>query len=111
VASTGKDLKGVVIPISESFAIVVESRRRMGYDAAIGIESQGAFVYTVDTTKSGNQGSGPFQAIGPKRMTSRMQWSVDSPLKFNESVSVSGWKITNVESGVFGDVVKVEKLN
>jgi M6 family metalloprotease-like protein len=111
VASTGKDLKGVVIPISESFAIVVESRRRMGYDAAIGMESQGAFVYTVDTTKSGNQGSGPFQAIGPKRMTSRMQWSVDSPLKFNESVSVSGWKITNVESGVFGDVVKVEKLN
>ena len=111
VASTGKELKGVVIPISESFAIVIESRRRMGYDAAIGIESQGAFVYTVDSTKSGNPGSGPFRAIGPKRMTTRMQWSLDSPLRLNESVSVSGWKITNVESGVFGDVVKVEKLN
>jgi M6 family metalloprotease-like protein len=108
VAAIGDHLKGVVIPTSDSSAIVVESRRRLGYDAAIGRESEGALVYTVDTSKSGEPGSGPFRAIGPKRMTTRIQWSLDAPLKAGESVLVSGWKITNIESGTFGDVVRVE---
>jgi hypothetical protein len=30
-------------------------------------------------------------------------------LKVNESVVVGGFKVTNIESGTFGDVVKVEK--
>jgi M6 family metalloprotease-like protein len=110
IALPGSLLKGVVIPLSDSSAIVVESRRRMGYDAAIGKESEGALVYLVDTTKSGNPGSGPFRVIGPKRMTTRMKWSLDSPLKEKESVAFSGWKITNIESGPFGDVVRVQKL-
>jgi hypothetical protein len=28
----------------------------------------------------------------------------------NDSVTVEGWKITVVESGDFGDVIKVEKV-
>jgi hypothetical protein len=38
-----------------------------------------------------------------------LEWYTDSALKLGESVQVSGWKISVVESGDFGDVVKVEK--
>lgn len=110
VAVLGNQLKGIVIPTSDFSAIVIESRRRLGYDAAIGKESEGALVYTVNTSKSGEPGSGPFRAIGPKRMTTRMQWSLDAPLKVGERVRVSGWTITNVESGDFGDVVRLQKV-
>jgi hypothetical protein len=38
------------------------------------------------------------------------QWRRDAALKVNESVTIWGYKITNVETGDFGDVVKVEKV-
>jgi hypothetical protein len=34
----------------------------------------------------------------------------DAPLKLNESIINNGYKISGVESGNFGDVVKVEKV-
>ena len=40
--------KAAIVPISSTRVVVVESRRAMGYDAALPVE--GAVVYTVDTT-------------------------------------------------------------
>jgi D-mannonate dehydratase len=37
-------------------------------------------------------------------------WRTDSALKLNDSVTTQGWKISVVESGNWGDVVKVEKV-
>lgn len=111
VAWPGNNLESVVIPTGPGKAIVMESRRRTGYDVLLGKESEGLLVYTVDTSKSGAWDSGPFNVLGPKRMTRIGSWSLDAPLKKGESVSVDGWKITNVESGAFGDVVKVEKAS
>jgi hypothetical protein len=34
----------------------------------------------------------------------------DAPLKLNEELSVWGYKIKVIESGTFGDVIRVEKL-
>jgi len=34
----------------------------------------------------------------------------DAPLKMGESITSNGFKISVVEAGQFGDVVKVEKL-
>jgi hypothetical protein len=45
--------------------------------------------------------NGPIQ-LGPLTLG-------DAPLKSGESLSIWGYKITVVESGDFGDVVKVEK--
>lgn len=111
VETYGNFTKGVVIPLSKTEAIVVESRRRLGYDALLGKESQGALVYRIDTSKSGNEGSSPIKVIGPKRMTFKppMQWSVDAPLKLGESVEWAGWTIKVLESGKFGDVISVSK--
>lgn len=109
VESKSKETKGVVIPLTETKALVVESRRRLGYDTLIGQESQGALVYLIDTSKSGSEGSASFKAVGPARMSLIAQWSLDSPLKKGESVTAEGWTVSVIESGSFGDVVKVEK--
>jgi hypothetical protein len=47
--------------------------------------------------------------VPPARSTDR-EWERDTPLKVNESVTTNGWKITVLESGSFGDVVKVENV-
>jgi hypothetical protein len=49
------------------------------------------------------------QIIAPLRSLDR-EWYTDSALKAGEAVISNGWKITVVESGDFGDVVKVEKV-
>ena len=111
VAWPGDRVEGVVIPLSTSKAIVVESRRRTGYDALLGKESEGALVYEVDTSKSGNYDDGPFSVIAPSRVILKKgDFTINTPLRQGESVTHEGWKITNVESGEFGDVVKVEKV-
>ena len=75
-------------------------------------ESIGALVYTVDVLD--DRYDGGFEVIKPtNRTTSVLEGPFiyyDAPLKLNESVTVLGYKITVVESGDFGDVVKVEKI-
>lgn len=106
VAWPGDQVEGLVIPLSDTKAIVVESRRRTGYDVLLGQESEGAFVYEVDTSRSGNQGDGPFTSLAPGDVVGG-GWVLNSPLKQGESVEHAGWVITNIESGEFGDVVRV----
>lgn len=108
VAEESNNVKLVVIPTSTNQAIAIESRRHLGYDGLIGTEDFGALVYTIDTTVK--HGLSPIKVVGPLRETDH-QWRTDSLLRIGESVSINGWKITVVESGDFGDVVKVEKVS
>jgi M6 family metalloprotease-like protein len=96
VASASKQVKGIVIPLSITEAVIVESRRAIGFDSALSTRSDlvGAVVYTLDSKI-------PYRRTPVK---------VVQVLKRNDSVIVSGYKITVVESGDFGDVVKVEKV-
>ena len=96
VASASKQVKGVVIPLSTTEAIIVESRRAIGFDTALSSRSDlvGAVVYTLDSKI-------PYRRTPVK---------VAQVLKNNDSVNVSGYKITVVESGDFGDVIKVERV-
>jgi M6 family metalloprotease-like protein len=95
VESTGKPVKGIVIPLSSTEAIIVESRRALGFDTALASRNDlvGAVVYALDS----------------KIPYHRSPVKVIKVLKNGESVSLNGYKISNVESGTFGDVVKVEK--
>jgi M6 family metalloprotease-like protein len=97
VASAGKQLKGVVIPLNSTEAVIVESRRAIGFDTALSSSPDllGAAVYTLDSKV-------PYRRTPVK---------VVQVLKNNNSVVVSGYKITVLESGDFGDVVKVEKVD
>jgi len=104
--------KLLVIPLSDTKVIALESQRAAGMNFKLTKESQGALVYTLDVMDTRYDGG--FEVIKPSsRVSSTLEgpfiyW--DAPLKLNESVTVWGYKITVVESGDFGDVVKVEKL-
>lgn len=101
------ELKGLIIPTGTYTAIAIESRRSYGYDSFLSPKDEGLLVYTVDTRIPYKRS--PMQLITSSRATDR-EWYTDAALKVNESVTTNGWKITVVESGEFGDVVKVEKV-
>ena len=99
--------KGIVIPLSKTKSIIIESRRRLGYDTKMQSKTEGALVYTLDTTIP--YGESPIKIV-PRVGSTDIHWRTDSTLHVNDSVTVEGWKITVVESGDFGDVIKVEKV-
>ena len=96
VEKDSKQVKGVVIPLSSTEAVIVESRRGIGFDIVLAARPDlvGAVVYTLDS----------------KIPYHRTPVKVVRVLKNNDSVNVAGYKITLVESGDFGDVIKVEKV-
>lgn len=106
VAMPSKEEKLVVIPTGRFTAIAVESRRAIGFDAPMGTASEGVIVYEIDTTVP--YGLSTMKLV-PRIGSTDKQWRRDSALKSGDSVSTQGWKISVVESGDFGDVVKVEK--
>ena len=111
VAWVGDYKKAVVIPISEFEVLVVESRRRQGFDALFGKESEGAYVYRIDTSAKMYQPDSKVivDVVAPKRSKPIMSWSMDASLKLGESVTSDGWTIKVVETGAFGDVIEVSK--
>jgi hypothetical protein len=96
-------IKGAVIPLSPNEAIVIESRRALRYDNEIGKSSEGALIYKVNTSI----GTGPMKVVS--RPGSNDIWHRDAPLKVNETYTVDGYSISVIESGTFGDVIKVTK--
>lgn len=98
-------IKGAVIPISTTEAIVMESRRAIRYDAKLEKESEGVLVYKVNT--SIRSGLGPIKVLS--RPGSTKVWMEDAPLKLGENYLVDGYSIEVIESEVFGDVIKVNK--
>lgn len=104
VASQSNKLKGVVIPLSETEALIVESRRQIGWDNVPSTQSvyglsvnelMGAVVYRLDTSIP--YGKTPIRVV--------------KVLKNSQYTYIDGYKISNIESGDFGDVVKVEKVS
>ena len=111
VAWIGHYKKAVVIPISEFEVLVVESRRRQGFDALFGKESEGAYVYRIDTSAKMYQPDSKVivDVVAPARSRPTMSWSMDASLKLGESVTSDGWTIKVIETGGFGDVIQVSK--
>jgi M6 family metalloprotease-like protein len=96
VASESQDLKGVVVPLNDTEALIVESRRPIGYDNELSGNSSliGAVVYTLDSKI-------PYRRTPVK---------VVDVLQVGESVEVNGYTFKVVEAGSFGDVIEIVKL-
>jgi len=111
VAWSGEYQKAVVIPVSENEVIVIESRRRQGYDALLGKESEGAYVYRIDTSAKMYQPDTKkiVDVVAPSRVKLGNGWAMDASLKLGESVTSDGWTITVKETGAFGDVIEVKR--
>jgi hypothetical protein len=105
-----KEKKLIVIPISQHKGIVIESIRAAGLYYKIPAASQGALVYVVDLQVVGH-GLGLKLVLPTNRNPNQPPFFLSqATLREGESVISNGYKITIIESGNFGDVVKVEKL-
>jgi hypothetical protein len=104
-----KESKAVVIPISQTKVVVIETLRPGGLFYKHPLESQGALVYEVDLMQQ-EHGMGMKLSLPIGRtVQSNPLFMASAPLKQGESTITNGYKITIVEAGTFGDVVKIEK--
>ena len=96
--------KLIVSPISESKALVVEVRRKVGYDKAI-IE-EGPLVYLVDTSIPAGYGT---IKVLPLIESDAIKSS--APLNLGETIEFEGISITYKSREAFGDEVIVTRTS
>lgn len=101
--------KLIVIPITPTKVVVIESLRSVGLNYKMPEESEGALVYVVDTSLTSSHDGMRILVPENRKITSPTFSNSDAPLKIKDYILVHGLKITVVESGEFGDVIKVEK--
>lgn len=101
--------KLTVVPISKYKGIVIESIRPSGLYYKLPKNSLGVLVYEVDLTVT--MGDAGLKLVLPTNRNPNQgpYFLAEATLRQGESVLSNGHRITVVESGNFGDVVKVEK--
>ncbi|MBN8579811.1 MAG: hypothetical protein J0L96_04005 [Anaerolineae bacterium] len=97
---TQDGIKAVIVPISESKALVVESRRPIGVDAEL--VKSGALVYLADTSIYSGEGT-----IMVLPVSEGDPYRVQSPLAMGESITVEGITVTVTASDDLGDTVQI----
>ena len=95
--------KAVIVPISSTKAVVVESRRASGIDSAM--SKSGALVYLVDS--SIQSGLGPVKVF-PSDLVNDPRY-LKAPRALGESVTVEGVTIKVIQSDASGDTVEISK--
>ena len=94
--------KAVIVPISASKVVVVESRRAEGVDK--NLKKAGALVYVVDSTIQ--SGYGPVRVFPADKSDPRR---LQSPRAEGESVTVEGITVTVKTSSTSGDQVEITR--
>ncbi|CAB4838330.1 MAG: hypothetical protein F2766_02280 [Actinobacteria bacterium] len=99
-----KDVKSIMVPLSASKILVIESRKNEGLDI-IPADHEGVLIYTVDMTK-GQLGGGyeTQRRIGTTNPTFE-----DAALHAGDSITVEGVKIEVLALDISGDTIKISK--
>jgi M6 family metalloprotease-like protein len=100
---TSGGVKAVIIPISRTKALVIESRRASGIDK--NIAKSGALVYVVDS--SIQSGQGPVKVF-PSDVSSDPRY-LKAPRALGESVTTEGVTVKVTKSDDSGDTVEITK--
>jgi len=101
--------KAIVVRVSATKVVIVETLRPAGLYYKIPKQTQGALVYEVDLMET-RHGLGMKLSLPiGRKVESNPFFMASYPLKQGESTISNGYKFTIVESGTYGDVVKVEK--
>jgi len=98
------ELKSIMVPISSSKILVIESRKSESLDV-IPAGKEGVLIYTVDMTKG--QLGGGYETI--RRAGSTDPYFEDAPLRSGESIIVAGLKILVKELSSSGDTITISK--
>lgn len=102
--------KALVIPLSQTKVIVIESIRAAGMYYKWPKNTWGALTYVVDITQE-IHGQGMKLILPQNRSSGTVPYRLaEAPLRLGESVIYEGVKISIIESGNFGDIIKVEKV-
>jgi len=111
--------KLAIIKLSPYIAISIQSMRSAGYNYKLPVKNNGVLVIDINAEKmydNSVHADGQY-VVCPNRNDGgtfhggcKYKNLNDATLKLNESIIYKGYKITVVESGEFGDVVKVEKI-
>jgi hypothetical protein len=96
--------KAIVVRLSDTKILVVESRRSEGFDV-LAPSQEGSLVYTVDMTIPTIKGGWKVQ----RRPGSTDPQFVDAALRAGEAITVEGLRIEVVSRDQNGDTVKVSK--
>ena len=102
--------KAIVVRISETKVVVVETIRPGGLYYKHPKQSHGALIYEIDLTKDGHGMGMKLSLPLGRKVESDPFFMASYPLKQGESTISNGYRFTIQESGTYGDVVKVEKL-
>jgi hypothetical protein len=106
-----KESKAIIIPISSTKVIVVESIRPVGLHYKIPQKLQGVLVYEIDLTKN-QHGMGMKLSLPINRKLNSNPFAFDfflgdAPLRMGDRTETNGYSIEVVEAGNFGDVIKI----
>lgn len=96
-------IKAVIVPLSRTKALVVESRRAIGLDSKIA--KTGALVYIVDSSLK--SGYGPVQ-IYPSSVSTDPRY-LQAPRAVGESVTVEGITVSVTSASSAGDTVSITR--
>ena len=102
--------KAVMIPLTATTVLVVESRRGEAYDSQLGSGAYGVIAYTVDTTIDNGNGLAAVQVPAAQAAGLRTAHGIvkDALILMGESITVSGVMVRLVKSGDF-DTVQISK--
>lgn len=105
IEDTESEVKGLVLPVNSSSALVIENRAAVGFDKGLSSGAQGVIVYLVDT--SIETGNGPMKLI--RKSGSKDSLFRDNALKKGESVSYGVFTIKVVAESGLDKYVEVSK--
>ena len=116
IDKTDTSLKSVILKLSDTSAVVIESRRKTSFDSQVPQRSRdGVFVYHVDTTIA--HGEGPLTILAPagrKLIYTKTQQQnmvgLDAVLYEGNSIDIAGYHITVNQAKVSSDVVSISKI-
>jgi hypothetical protein len=105
-----KESKAIIVPISNTKVLVAESVRSAGLYYKIPSQNQGVLVYEIDLTKSDHGMGMKLSVPRNKQINSTTPFFMaGATLKKGDSTTSNGITFTIIESGTFGDVIKVSK--
>jgi M6 family metalloprotease-like protein len=105
IEDTKSEIKGIIVPLTKSSALVIENRAAIGFDKALPSGAQGIIVYEVDT--SIETGYGPMRII--RKAGSKDVWFKDNAMKNGDSITHLGYTIKVVGSSGSNYYVEVSK--
>lgn len=97
-------IKSVMVKLSDSKILVIESRRNAGYDA-LNESREGVLVFTVDMTIPSIKGGWSTQ----RRPGSTMADFSDAALKAGDAITVEGVRIEVLKRDSSGDQVRISR--